>query len=302
MSNKLVVVLGATGNQGGSVIRALLQHGGYSICGITRNPDAPAAKALKDQGVKVISADLVDKDSLIKSFEGAYAVFGVTVPFTKDSEELQGRNIVDAAKAAKVPLLVWSSLPSATDTSKGKYTTIVHFDQKSEVDKYIATAGQPAVIVYTGGFAENLVKFQQLRQDATNPNKWNLIFPVLGADTHIPGIWIEKDLGSIVVGVIDHWEEKSLKERLTKEPIIAAPYTISPNEMVEILSRVTGKEVAYVQLSDVPEVQKAAYEWANEGFYTMTSDSKLLEELGVKTHTFEDYARAVVVPYLEAQQ
>jgi len=302
MSQKLVVVVGATGTQGGSVVSALLRHGGYAIRGITRNADGESAKALKNKGVEVVSARLIDKDSLIKAFRGAYAVFGVTVPFTEDDEELQGRNIVDAAKAAKVPLLVWSSLPSASETSNGKYTTIYHFDKKNAVDKYIATAGQPSVILHTGGFAENLFQFKQLQRDESNPNKWNIIYPVVRPETPMPMTWIEGDFGNIVVAVIDHWEDDSFKAKLTKERIVAAPITITGNEMVETIKKVTGKEVTYVRKTDVQEFEKAVFGWADEGYYDYKSQSRILEELGVKTHTFEDFVRAKVVPYMESAQ
>ncbi|KZT59951.1 NAD(P)-binding protein [Calocera cornea HHB12733] len=237
MSKNLVVVLGATGTQGGSVVNALLKHGGYAIRGVTRNPDALAAISLAEKGVDVVSGDLADKDSLIKVFDGAYAVFGVTVAYTPISEELQGQNIVDAAKAASVPLLVWSSLPSATDTSNGKYTTIYHFDQKNAVDKYIATAGQPTVILHTGGFAENLLNFHMLQPDSTDPSKWNAFYPISRSETKMAGVWIDGDLGNIVVAVIDHWKNESWRGKLTAEPIAAAPYELSVEEIVAILTK-----------------------------------------------------------------
>ncbi|KZO94750.1 NAD(P)-binding protein [Calocera viscosa TUFC12733] len=237
MFNNLVVVLGATGTQGSSVINALLRNDAYVIRAVTRQSNTPAAKALTDKGIEVVHGTPTDKESLIKAFEHAYAVFGVTVPYTQDNEEVQGRNIVDAAKAAKVSLLVWSSLPSATETSHGSYTNIYHFDQKNAVDKYIAMAGQPAVILHTGSFAENLLNFHQLKPDLADPNKWNAVYPVLRPETKVAGVWIGGDLGNIVVAAIDHWEDKSWRERLTQRPIVAAPYEISGEEMVDILAR-----------------------------------------------------------------
>ncbi|KZO94770.1 NAD(P)-binding protein [Calocera viscosa TUFC12733] len=234
MSQKLV---GATGTQGSAVVTALLKHGEYTIRAITRSPDAPAGSALKAKGVDVVSANLADKDSLIKAFESAYAVFGVTIPFTEDNEELQGRYIVDASKASKVPLLIWSSMPSASELSDGKYTTIQHLDQKSAVDKYISTAGQPTVIIHTGAFAENLLNMYELKRDPINPNKWSIGYPNLRPEVKTSGIWIGGDLGNIVVAVIDHWENESWRQRLTNEPLIAAPYEISAKETVDIITK-----------------------------------------------------------------
>ncbi|KZO94775.1 NAD(P)-binding protein [Calocera viscosa TUFC12733] len=302
MSQKLVVVLGATGTQGSAVVTALLKHGGYAIRAITRSPDSPAGSALKAKGIDVVSANAADKDSLIKAFQGAYAVFGITIPFTEDNEELQGRNIVDAAKADKVPLLIWSSLPSASEVSNGKYTTIYHFDRKSAVDKYISIAGQPTVIIHTGAFAENLFKFYVLKPDPTNPNKWSIGYPNLRPEVKTSGIWIGGDLGNIVVAVIDHWENESWRQRLTNEPLIAAPYEISAKETVDIMTKVTGKEVTYGQTTDFSETVKAAFSFADDGFYRFPNQSNILKELGVKTHSYEDYVREVVAPYMQSKQ
>ncbi|KZO94749.1 NAD(P)-binding protein [Calocera viscosa TUFC12733] len=310
MSKQLIVVIGATGTQGGSVVAALLKHAAYAVRGVTRSPDAPAAKALQEKGVDVVSATLGDKASLIKAFEGAYAVFGVTVPFTQDSEEVQGRNIVDAVRAAKVPLLVWSSLPSATEVSKGKYTTIYPFDQKNAVDKYIPTVGQPAVILHTGWFADNLL--HQLNPDLNNSKKWNIMFS-LRRETKMPSVWVGADLGNIVTAIIDHWEDESWKQRLTKEPIAVAPYEISGGEQAHILASVAGKEIDYVQLTDVQspyaeqtDVHRQALKdlgnFMDEGLFKYPDHSVLLQKLGVKTHSFEDYVREVVVPHLQSME
>ncbi|EJU01394.1 NADP-binding protein [Dacryopinax primogenitus] len=300
MSTKLVAVLGATGTQGGSVVTSLLAHGGYSVRAITRDTTSAKAQALKAKGIEVVSASLTDAPSLVKAFEGAYAVFGVTVPFTKDSEVLQGRNIVDAAKEAKVPLLVWSSLFSTSEASHGKYTTIYHFDQKSEVDKYARSSGQPTVIIHTGGFMENLIKFGQLQKDPSDANKWNIVYPVLRPDVLMPLVYITADLGNIVVAIIDHWEDDAWKSRLTKDVVVAAPYLASINDIVTLLKKLSGKEVVYVERPAL-DFEKVVYGFANEGYFRYPEQT-ILQELGVKTHSVEDYARVEVLPYIESAQ
>jgi uncharacterized protein YbjT (DUF2867 family) len=122
MSQKLVVVLGATGTQGSSVVRSLLSHDGFAIRAMTRDPSSPSAQALKAQGVDVVGGTLTDPASLRRAFEGAYAVFGVTPTFPEEDEERMGRNLVDACKAAGVELLVWSSLPGVSELSGGKFS------------------------------------------------------------------------------------------------------------------------------------------------------------------------------------
>jgi len=102
MSTKLsVLVIGATGNQGGSVVQALLPKG-YSIRTLTRKPDSPAAKRLTEQGVEVIKGDFSDHDSLVKAATGVDTVYAMTTPFEAGTAEetKQGIAISDAAKKA----------------------------------------------------------------------------------------------------------------------------------------------------------------------------------------------------------
>ncbi|KZT50372.1 NAD(P)-binding protein [Calocera cornea HHB12733] len=296
---KIVTVLGATGTQGQSVVNALLKNGTYAVRGITRNPDAPAAQTLKDKGVEVVSASAADKISLIKAFEGAYAVFGVTIPFTPEGEVTQGRNIVDAAFAAKVPLLVWSSLPGASEISGGKHI-IPPFDDKSAVEKYIATTSQPTVILHTGWFTENLFTQHFLQPDPSDHNKWNVVVPVV-PDAKMGTLWVEGDLGNIVLAVIDHWADESWRPKLTKEVIVAAPFEISVNEIVNTLKKVTGKDFKYVYKSDLPAGFQVLFKFFDDGYYRFPQ-SNILEELGVKTHSYEDFVRERVVPYLQSKQ
>ena len=103
--SKTLVVFGATGLQGGSVINAILDDPAttktYKLRAITRDASKPKAKALSARGVEVVVGDLDKKESLIKAVEGAYAVFAVTdfwATMDADNEMQQGRNIVDAAK------------------------------------------------------------------------------------------------------------------------------------------------------------------------------------------------------------
>jgi uncharacterized protein YbjT (DUF2867 family) len=122
--SKLITVFGSTGNQGGSVVRAILAHPELSrtwkVRGITRNPSKPDAMELTSQGVEMVRADLSSKDSILEAIRGSDAVFGVTNYWEKgtmDYEVMQGKNLADAAKEAGISHLIWSSLPFV---SKGK--------------------------------------------------------------------------------------------------------------------------------------------------------------------------------------
>ena len=106
---KIFVVFGATGNQGGSVINAVLGDpktaSAFQIRGITRDPSKPNAKALEARGVECVAADINNKDQVEAAFKGAYAVFAMTNYWEKMDGELemqQGRNIADLAKVSGV--------------------------------------------------------------------------------------------------------------------------------------------------------------------------------------------------------
>lgn len=103
--SKLLVIFGATGKQGGSVIEALLAapSSPFKLRGITRDPSKPNAKALTERGVQMVAADVDDKESLTAALKGAYGVFAVTdywASMSMAKEIQQGKNIVDAAKVS----------------------------------------------------------------------------------------------------------------------------------------------------------------------------------------------------------
>ncbi|KAL4886108.1 hypothetical protein BJY04DRAFT_229280 [Aspergillus karnatakaensis] len=143
MSQKVVTVVGSTGQQGKAVIAAFAADPSYRIRGVTRNPESTAAKALAAQGVEVVKADLDDFESLKAAFHGSHIVFGVTDFWTlfpkhgaiksKEIELKQGKNLMKAA--SETPTLehyIWSTLPKGH-----KDYPVYHFESKSEVDDLI---------------------------------------------------------------------------------------------------------------------------------------------------------------------
>ncbi|KAJ5610868.1 NmrA-like family-domain-containing protein [Penicillium lagena] len=169
MKPHLVVIVGATGTQGGSVAYSLLKDPNFAVRGLSRNSESDSANALKAQGAEIAKADLNDETSLVKAFEGAYAIFAVTnffepagkfgVEEARTIEYQQAINMVQAAK--KTPTLqhyIWSTLPNSNHLSKGKYN--VHFfDVKSSVDDYIRQDEEflaKTTFVYFTNFASNM--------------------------------------------------------------------------------------------------------------------------------------------------
>lgn len=147
--SKLLVVIGATGGQGGGVVERFLRDPEFKIRGITRNPNSAKAKALVAKGVEVVAANSDDPASLDRAFAGAYAIFAVTDFYDnffqlgpEKSMEIEIQQGINLAKAAtKVPTLqryIWSTLVPSSDLSDGN-VIVPHFESKSLVDKYIQT-------------------------------------------------------------------------------------------------------------------------------------------------------------------
>src|SRR6185436_14449702 len=112
---KIIAVIGSTGSQGGGLARAILAdpNGGFAVRAITRDTNKHNAKALASQGAEVVSANLDDVESLKKAFAGAHGVFAVTnfwEHFSGEKEKAQAKNVADAAKAAGVKHVIWSTL------------------------------------------------------------------------------------------------------------------------------------------------------------------------------------------------
>src|SRR6185312_11554458 len=152
MSQKLaVVVIGGTGNQGGAVVKSLLERG-HEVRAVTRDTDSAKARELANAGVMLVRASLEDTAALTKTLEGATSLFAMTTPFGggTQAETRQGMSAADAAKAAGVHL-VFTSVGSAN-----RQTGVPHFDSKYEVEKHIAKVGVRATILAPVAFMENI--------------------------------------------------------------------------------------------------------------------------------------------------
>ncbi|KAK6527502.1 hypothetical protein TWF694_004485 [Orbilia ellipsospora] len=145
--SKLLTVIGGTGTQGLSLINEALKDGKYKIRALTRNTNSSKAKALASKGVEVVQADINDKQSLVRAFEGSHAIYGITdffEPFGAhgpqkaiEIETAQGINIAKAAaETSTLEHYIWSTLPNAGKATNGKYM-IPHFVAKNNVDDYI---------------------------------------------------------------------------------------------------------------------------------------------------------------------
>lgn len=166
---KVIAVLGATGNQGRGVVKALLDASrDFAVRSITRDPDGQAAQNLlalvsNHNGLTLVRGDVYDAESLLGAFQGADGVFAMTQSHVSGTvyntevdirHELEaGHNIVDAAAKAGVKHFVFSSLPNIKKASNGRYSKVYHFDFKSQIDQW-ARERLPAVTTLIPGEAD----------------------------------------------------------------------------------------------------------------------------------------------------
>src|ERR1700738_4305173 len=137
-SKKLIAVIGATGQQGGAVVRALQTQGQFKVRALTRHPGKH--HRLADE---VVEADLDRPETLKAAFEGAHGVFLVPNFWEPGTDELkQATAAVRAAKAAGVKHFVWSTLPDVEAISGGKFE-VPHFTGKAKVDRVVTEAAFP---------------------------------------------------------------------------------------------------------------------------------------------------------------
>ena len=153
MNNKVIAVTGATGQQGGAVARKLLADG-WKVRALTRDENKPAAQALAQAGAELIAGDMDSRSDLDAAFQGAYGVFSVQnfwLPNVGYEGEIrQGKNVADAAKAAGVQHLVYSSVGAAHRGMGQK-----HFESKWIIEQYIQDLNIPYTILRPAAFFEN---------------------------------------------------------------------------------------------------------------------------------------------------
>jgi len=250
---KTIAVLGATGAQGGGLVRAILEdsQGGYAVRAITRDAGSDAAKALAARGAEVVAADVDDERSLERAFAGAHGVFAVTFYWAHmqpEKELAEARKIAQAAKAAGVKHLVWSTLedtrkfvPLSDDrmpTLMGKYK-VPHFDAKGEGDAAFAAAGVPTTYLLTTFYWDNLVHFGM--GPKKNPDgSYGFTLPM--DDAKLPGIAAE-DIGRCAYGIF-----KRGGETIGKRIGISGEH-LSGAEMAAALSRALHKTVKHNAVS-----------------------------------------------------
>jgi uncharacterized protein YbjT (DUF2867 family) len=252
-NRKIIAVVGATGAQGGGLVRAILDdpQGGFTVRAITRNPDSEKARALAELGVEVVRGDVDDSDSLQRALAGAYGAYFVTffwAHFSPEREKAEAKGMAQAAKAVGLQHAIWSTLedtrhwvPLTDDrmpTLMGEYK-VPHFDAKGESNAYFTEQGVPTTFMLTSFYWDNLIHF------GMGPKKGadgRLAFTLPMGDKKLPGIAAE-DIGRCAYGIF-----KGGSDHIGKTLGIAGEH-LTGAEMAEELGRALGQEVLYNAVS-----------------------------------------------------
>lgn len=244
---KIIAVLGATGSQGGGLCNAILgdPSGGFACRAITRDPGKDKAKALADNGAEVVSADIDDVESLKKAFAGAHGLYAVTnfwEHFSADKEKEQAKNIAEAAKAAGVKHVVWSTLEDtrklmdASDKRmpmlQEKYR-VPHFDAKAEADEFFK--GLPTTFLVTSFYWDNMYMFG-LAPKKGDDNTYTWTLPM--GQAKLAAISAQ-DIGKVAYGVFKGGEQ------YVGKTVGIAGATLTVEEMGDTIEKVLGVSVSY---------------------------------------------------------
>jgi uncharacterized protein YbjT (DUF2867 family) len=250
---KVIAVLGATGAQGGGLVRAILGDpaGRFAARALTRDPNSDKAKELARLGADVVAADVDDVDCLKRAFQGAYGAFCVTffwAHFSPEREFANATAMAEAAKYARLEHAIWSTLedtrnwvPLSDDripTLKEKYK-VPHFDAKGEANRVFSDLGVPTTFLLTSFYWDNFIYFGMGPQKGPD-GKLAITFPM--GDKKLPGIAAE-DIGRCAYGIF-----KKGRELIGKTVGVAGEH-LTGVEMAAAFSKALGKEVRY---NDVP--------------------------------------------------
>ena len=273
-----VVVTGSTGKQGGSVARGLLERG-HKVRAVTRDPNSSQAKLLANAGATLVAASLEDTAAITQALEGATSLFAMTTPYEggAQADTQQGIAAAAAAKGAGVHL-VFASIGSAN-----RHTGIPHFDSKGEVEEHIAEIGVRATILAPVYFMENLYygRDQLARGVYATP---------LPPTRNLAQVAVT-DIGAVAVRILED------PGRFAGKRFDLGGDELTGNEVVAILSRVTGRPFTYFQVPlDVirqgrGEDAVKMYEWFDRVGYTFDRAALHREFPDVVFHNFESWTK-----------
>ncbi len=252
-SKKIITVFGATGAQGGGLVRAILAdiNSEFTVRAVTRDANSEKAKILAQLGAEVVVADIDDAESIKKTLEGAYAAYFVTFfweHFSAEKEYQEVTNFTQAAKETNLQHIVWSTLEDTRNwvalddnrmpTLQGKYK-VSHFDGKGAADKLFVEAGLPVTFLRTSFYWDNFIYFGMGPKKADDGNYY-IAFPM--DDKKLAGMAAE-DIGKCAYGIFKKGSE------VIGKTIGIVGEKLNGNEMAAKLSIALGKNVIYNNVS-----------------------------------------------------
>ena len=250
---KIIAVMGATGAQGGGLVRAILgdRAGEFAARAVTRKPDSEKARALAQAGAEVVAGDADDPPSLERAFAGAHGVYCVTNFWEHFSTEREGKQAAAMARATRkagVRHAVWSTLEDTRkkvplsdprlSTLQGKYK-VPHFDAKGEADAVFAKEAAPTSYLLAAFYWENFIYF------GLGPRKspdGNLVLALPLGGAKLPGIAAE-DIGRCAYGIFRRGPGVAGQRFGVAGEILSGP------QMADKMGRAMGKKIAF---QDVP--------------------------------------------------
>ncbi len=250
---KIVTVFGATGAQGGGLVRAILadKNSEFKVRAVTRDANSEKAKALAQLGAEIVEADIDDANSIKKTLEGAFGAFFVTFfweHFSAEKEYQEVSNFIQAARGQNVQHIVWSTLEDTRNwvaldddrmpTLQGKYK-VPHFDGKGAADKLFVEAGLPVTFLRTSFYWDNFIYFGMGPKKGEDGNYY-IAFPM--DDKKLAGIAAD-DIGKCAYGVFKKGSS------LINKTIGIAGEKLNGKEMATKLSKSLGKNVIYNNVS-----------------------------------------------------
>jgi len=281
ITDQSVLVTGATGRQGGAVIRHMLPKG-WKLRALTRNPASHTAKELARQGVEVVQADLENPGSLEAACRGIYGVYSVQDFWSVGAkrEIQQGKNLADAAKRAGVQHFVYSSVGGAE-----RNTGIPHWESKWEIEKHIRQLALPVTIFRPASFMETYhileVEVGILKGKLADPIRGDKPYQTIATD----------NIGAFVALAFER-----PKDFLGLELEIAGS-ELTNLEAAKVFSRVLGKRVKFRKLP-LPVVRLvlgkefyAMFRWFNEEGYEADIAGLHRRYPEIHLHTLEEWLR-----------
>jgi uncharacterized protein YbjT (DUF2867 family) len=246
---KIIAVVGATGAQGGGLVRAILDNpqGGFIPRAITRDVNSEKAKKLAQSGVEVVAADLDDQESVNRAFEGAYGAYCVTFfwdHFSPEKETAHAKAMAQAAKVTNIKHAIWSTFEDTRNwvpLNDNRMPTLMekfkvpHFDSKAEANAYFDELGVPVTFLYTSYYWDNMIFFGMGPQKGPD-GKFAITMPM--GDKKMPGIAAE-DIGKCAYGIFRRGQE------FIGKTIGVAGEHLSGSEMAAALTKAFGQDIGY---------------------------------------------------------